>query len=58
VYLRQSQALVEVIKEKLPETELRFTVAKGHDHAFDVDPRYWSEYAESAMAFVTSSWLE
>jgi hypothetical protein len=49
VYLRQSQALVDLIKEKLPETKLQFDVAKGHDHAFDLDPRYWNEYAESAI---------
>jgi len=57
VYLRQSQALVELIKEKLPATKLRFDIAHGHDHAFDLDPRYWSEYADLTMEFVSSNWL-
>ena len=58
MYLRQSQAFVGLIKNKLPEMKLQFTVAKGHDHAFDLDARYWSEYADSAMAFVSTNWLQ
>ena len=57
VYIRQSEALVELIKEKLPETKLRFDIGRGHDHGFDLDPRYWNEYADPAMAFVSSNWL-
>jgi dienelactone hydrolase len=58
VYLRQSQALVALINEKLPKTKLRFDIAKGHDHAFDVEPSYWSEYAGPAMDFVSKNWLK
>lgn len=57
VYLRQSQAFVDLIKEKLPETKLRFDIAKRHDHAFDVEPSAWSEYAGPAMEFVSKHWL-
>ena len=57
VYLRQSQTLAKLIKEKLPATKLRFDFAHGHDHAFDLDDRYWNEYAEPTMAFVSSNWL-
>lgn len=57
VYIRQSEALVKLIKEKLPETKLRFDIGSGHDHGFDLDPRYWNEYADPAMAFVSSNWL-
>jgi hypothetical protein len=57
VYLRQSQALVALINEKLPKTKLRFDIAKGHDHAFDVEPAVWSEYAGPAMDFVSKNWL-
>jgi hypothetical protein len=48
---------VKPIKEKLPEIRLRFDIAHGHDHAFDLDSRYWTEYADPAMAFVSSNWL-
>ena len=57
VYIRQSQALVELIKEKLPATRLRFDVGRGKDHGFDLDARYWKDYADPAMAFVSSNWL-
>jgi dienelactone hydrolase len=58
VYLRQAQAFVDLVKDKLPETKLQFDVAKGHDHAFDVDPAYWKEYAGPAMEFLSSNWLQ
>jgi hypothetical protein len=48
---------VELIKEKLPETRLRFDIGTGHDHGFDLDARYWKDYADPAMAFVSSNWL-
>ena len=57
VYIRQSEALVELIERNLPETKLRFDIGRGQDHGFDMDPRYWAEYAEPAMAFVSSNWL-
>jgi hypothetical protein len=57
VYIRQSQALVELIKEKLPGTKLRFDVGIGQDHGFDLDARYWKDYADPAMAFISSNWL-
>jgi fermentation-respiration switch protein FrsA (DUF1100 family) len=58
VYLRQTQALVDLVKHKLPDTKLRFDIAKGHDHAFDVDQAYWREYAGPAMEFISSNWLQ
>lgn len=57
VYLRQSEKLVDLIKEKLPATNLRFDIAKGQDHGFDVDPKLWAPYAEPATAFVVDGWL-
>lgn len=57
VYLRQSEALVELMKEKLPNTNLRFDVAKGQDHAFDIEPTLWEPYTEGAMKFVVDAWL-
>ena len=57
VYIRQSQALVELITEKRPATRLRFDVGRGQDHGFDLDARYWKDYADPAMAFVSSNWL-
>jgi hypothetical protein len=58
VYLRQTQALVNLVKHKLPETELRLDIAEGHDHAFDVDSAHWREYAGPAMEFISSNWLQ
>ncbi|CAI6261725.1 unnamed protein product [Periconia digitata] len=57
VYLRQSEAFVELVRSKLPETTLRFDIAKGHDHAFDMEPSYWEPYAKEAMDFVVKGWL-
>jgi dienelactone hydrolase len=57
VYLRQSQSFVDLIKEKLPETNLRFDVAVGEDHAFDMEAVKWEPYAVAAMEFVVDAWL-
>lgn len=57
MYLRQSQAFVDAIKELLPLTNLRFDVAKGEDHGFDLDPAHWKPYAEEAEKFMVEKWL-
>jgi dienelactone hydrolase len=57
VYLRQSEAFVDLIRKEQPTTNLRFDVAHGQDHAFDVDPTMWEPYADAAMKFVVESWL-
>lgn len=57
MYIRQSENFVNLVREKLPETEVRFDVAVGRDHAFDVEPAYWEPYAKDAMAFVVKGWL-
>ncbi|KAM0715660.1 hypothetical protein Q7P37_009158 [Cladosporium fusiforme] len=58
VYLRQSERLVGLIGEMLPGTRVRFDIAKGCDHAFDVDPSQWQSIAEPAMEFVAGGWLQ
>ncbi|PVH97475.1 alpha/beta-hydrolase [Periconia macrospinosa] len=58
VYLRQSEAFVDLIRSKLPETILQFDIAKGHDHGFDLDPSCWEPYAGKAMQFVANGWLK
>ncbi|KAK4953320.1 hypothetical protein LTR10_009029 [Elasticomyces elasticus] len=57
VYLRQSQSFVDLVKEKLPETNLRFDIALGEDHAFDMEAAKWEPYAVAAMKFVADAWL-
>lgn len=57
VYLRQSEALVNLIQQKLPTTNVRFDIAKGQDHAFDLDRALWEPYAKSAMEFMVAGWL-
>ena len=60
VYLHQSEKFVELVRAKLPETKLRFDVAEGKDHAFDMDVSVWDEFPASkdAIAFLTKAWLE
>ena len=57
VYLRQSEAFVDLIEERLPATNLRFDIAKGQDHAFDIEPTLWEPYREAAAKFITEAWL-
>ncbi|KAK5120579.1 hypothetical protein LTR85_006235 [Meristemomyces frigidus] len=57
VYLRQSEAFVDLIKKEIPTTAVRFDVAAGHDHAFDFEPSFWEPFAAPAMDFVTKGWL-
>lgn len=60
VYLQHSQKFVDLAKAKLPETNVRFDIAEGKDHAFDMDASVWNSYPASkgAMAFLRKSWLE
>ncbi|KAK4499629.1 hypothetical protein PRZ48_010147 [Zasmidium cellare] len=60
VYLHQSEKFVDLVRAKLPEINLRFDVAEGKDHAFDMDVSVWDAYPASkdAVAFLTMAWLE
>lgn len=49
---------MDVVKEQLLATNLRFDIAKGQDHAFDIEPTLWQPYAEPAMRFVIDGWLK
>lgn len=40
-----------------PEVELRYDVAKGRGHLFDLDDDKWPPFKALAMRFVTSRWL-
>lgn len=58
VYLCQSEAFVAAVRESLPAANLRFDIAKGQDHAFDIEPACWEPYAEPAMKFVKENRLQ
>lgn len=57
VYLRQSQVFVDLVRKRFPETNLRFDIAKGQDHAFDLEPSLFEPYREPSMEFIVESWL-
>lgn len=45
------------MKKHLPSTNLRFDVAEGMDHGFDLDPALFKPYKEAAMGFMVKGWL-
>ncbi|KAJ4221453.1 hypothetical protein NW759_006700 [Fusarium solani] len=57
VPIRGSYKFVNLVREKLPQTTLRFDVCPGQDHAFDFDESTWESFASEALDFVTKSWL-
>lgn len=58
VPLRGAQKFVDLVRSKLPKTEVRFDVVAGADHGFDADPETWSSFADEALEFVASGWLK
>lgn len=60
VYLHQSEKFVDLARAKLLDVNMRFDVAEGKDHAFDMDASVWESYPASkdAIAFLTKAWLE
>ncbi|KAH8888030.1 alpha/beta-hydrolase [Thozetella sp. PMI_491] len=57
VYLRTSRNLLNLIREKLPDTSVRLDIAPGEDHAFDLTKTSWELHAIGAMDFVRDAWL-
>lgn len=60
VYHRQSEKFVHLVKSKLPETNLKFDIAPGEDHAFDVEASKWEPFAErtKAIEWLKKAWLD
>ncbi|CAH0053665.1 unnamed protein product [Clonostachys solani] len=58
VYLRATHRLVALAQEKLPETTIRLDVAKGEDHAFDLQKTSWELHAIGGLDFVKDGWLK
>lgn len=60
VYLHHSQKFVGPVETKLPETKVRFDIADGKDHAFDMDIFDWDSCfaSKDANDFLTKSWLD
>ncbi|KAF4996139.1 hypothetical protein FDECE_12563 [Fusarium decemcellulare] len=57
VPIRGSDKFVNLVREKLPQTEVRYDVVPGQDHAFDFDEKTWESFADDALEFVTQAWL-
>ena len=57
VHIRASHKFVDLVREKLPDTTIRFDIAPGEDHAFDLVKASWELHAIGAMEFVRQSWL-
>jgi hypothetical protein len=58
VYIRTSHKFVNLVQEKLPDTNVRFDIAPGQDHALDILVPEWESFAVGALDFVRESWLE
>jgi hypothetical protein len=58
VYLRTSRHFVALAQEKLPETTIRLDIAKGEDHAFDLQKTSWELHAIGGLDFVKNGWLK
>lgn len=58
VYLRTSRHFVALAQEKLPETTIRLDIAKGEDHAFDLQKTSWELHAIGGLDFVKDGWLK
>ncbi|KAM0433450.1 hypothetical protein ACHAPT_004330 [Fusarium lateritium] len=56
VPIRGSHKFIQLVKEKLPQTTLRFDVVPGQDHGFDFDVKTWESFAPDALDFVTKGW--
>lgn len=57
VPLRQTDALYELLRTLLPVVNIRYDVAEGQDHAFEVDERNWSEFKAPATTFLIKGWI-
>jgi len=58
VHIRASHKFIDLAAKKLPETTIRFDIASGEDHAFDLLKTSWELHAIGALDFVKRSWLE
>lgn len=59
VHIRATHKLVDLIKEKLPGTNVRLDVAAGKDHAFDHLDKNWESFIlPGGLDFVKDSWLK
>lgn len=57
VHIRASDKFVKLVKERLPETSVRYDVVPGEDHGFDFDEKRWESFEAEALDFATKSWL-
>lgn len=58
VNIRMSNEMADLIERMLPETTLKYDVARGQDHGFDLTTSLWEEsFAGAALDFITKAWL-
>lgn len=60
VYIRSTYKFLEEVEQRLPETEIRFDVVKGQEHAFDhMNFHSWESFLSKpgALDFVQKAWL-
>lgn len=55
--VRGSDRFIDQVREKLPETEVRYDVVDGADHGFDYNEKSWESISEDALTFVAKGWL-
>ncbi|KAF4983800.1 hypothetical protein FZEAL_884 [Fusarium zealandicum] len=58
VPVRGSKKFADILRKKSPQTNLRFDLVPGHDHAFEYDEKNWGSFAPEAIKFVTDAWLD
>ena len=59
VDIRMSHKLVNLMKTQMPVTNVKFEIAHGQDHGFDLDVSIWEKlYAKAGLDFITKAWLK
>ena len=57
VHIRATHQFVDLVREMLPETEIRLDIAPLEEHGFDLRNVAWELYTIGAMDYVKKSWL-
>lgn len=59
VYIRGTYKFLELMKQKLPDVDVKLLVAKGQEHGFDHENwTTWKDLVEpDALNFVKQAWL-
>lgn len=55
--VRGADKFVDLVKAKLPETNIKYDIVDTGDHGFDYDESSWESFSREALGFVIKGWL-